>query len=312
MDYIEIKMEINNRDAVEPISNMLAEMGTGGVMIEDPQAIAEYANSGLWDAHEFSDELLQQTGICIKSYLPQEESMLLRIEQIILEMNDIETRMDLDPTRITYKPVQEEDWANNWKAYFKPERIGKRTVIKPTWENYEPQPDELILEIDPGMAFGTGNHATTALCLQILEDYVQPGMDIMDVGTGSGILAIQTGLLGAGKIQAMDYDVVAVSAAKENVELNHMADRISVCQSDLLAQAEGQADIMVANIIADIIIRLTPDVPARLKGNKIFISSGIIDTRKDDVLAALNQYGFTILEVRENAGWVAIVAQYQH
>lgn len=311
MDYIEIRMEIHNRDAVEPISNMLAEMGTGGVLIEDPQAIAEYANSGLWDAHEFSEELLKQTDIVIKSYLPQEESLLSRIEQIIIEMNDIETRMDLDPTRITYKPVQEEDWANNWKAYFKPERIGKRTVIKPTWETYEPEEGDLILEIDPGMAFGTGNHATTALCLQILEEYVQPGMDIMDVGTGSGILAIQTGLLGAATVQAMDYDVVAVSAAKENVELNQMADRISVCQSDLLAEAVGQADIMVANIIADIIIRLTPDVPARLKGDKIFISSGIIDTRKDDVLAALEENNFRILEVRENAGWVAIVAKYQ-
>jgi len=133
----------------------------------------------------------------------------------------------------------------------------------------------------------------------------------MDVGTGSGILAIQTGLLGAGSVQAMDYDVVAVSAAKENVELNHMENLVSVCQSDLLAEAKGKADILVANIIADIIIRLAPDVPERLKGDRIFISSGIIDTRKEDVLECLKENGFTILEIRENAGWVAIVAQYQ-
>ena len=311
MNYIEIKMEINNGDAVEAISNMLAEMGTGGVMIEDPKAIADYAESGLWDAHEFSDELLQRKEIFIKSYLPQDNNLMNKIEQIIIELNEIEVRMDLDPTRVTYKPVQEEDWANAWKVYFKPERIGKKTVIKPTWEQYEKQEGDLIIEIDPGMAFGTGNHATTALCLQMLEEYVQPGMDVIDVGTGSGILAIQAGLLGAASVQAMDFDTVAVSAATDNVALNHLEEKVSVCQSDLLAQAKGKADIMVANIIADIIIRLTPATIEYLKGPKVFISSGIIDTRRDDVLETLEANGFEIIEVRENAGWVAIAARYQ-
>lgn len=311
MDWIEIKMEVENREAVEGISNMLAEMGTGGVMIEDPQAIADYAESGQWDAHEFSEELLHRKDIYIKSYLPQDDNLMNRIEQIIIELNEIEIRMNMGPTRVTYKPVQEEDWANAWKVYFKPERIGKKTVIKPTWEEYEKQSGDLVIEIDPGMAFGTGNHATTALCLQMLEDYVQPGMDVMDVGTGSGILAIQAGLLGAGSVQAMDFDTVAVSAAQENIAFNHLEAAVSVCQSDLLAQAKGQADLMVANIIADIIIRLAPSAKTYLKGPKIFISSGIIDTRKDDVLAALQENGFSIIEVRENAGWVAIAAHYE-
>jgi ribosomal protein L11 methyltransferase len=234
-----------------------------------------------------------------------------RIEQIIIELNEIEIRMNMGPTRVTYKPVQEEDWANAWKVYFKPERIGKKTVIKPSWEEYTAQEGDLIIEIDPGMAFGTGNHATTALCLQMLEEYVQPGMDIIDVGTGSGILAIQTALLGAGTVQAMDFDTVAVSAAKENVALNNLGSTVSVCQSDLLAEAKGEADIIVANIIADIIIRLTPSTIAHLKGPKVFISSGIIDTRKDDVLAALKENGFSIIEVREDKGWVAIAARYE-
>lgn len=311
MDWIEIKMEIENRDAVEGISNMLEEMGTGGVMIEDPQAIATYAASGQWDAHEFSDELLQSKKIFIKAYLPQDDNLMNRVEQIIIELNEIEIRMDMGPTRVTYKPVQEEDWANAWKVYFKPERIGKRTVIKPTWEAYDPQADDLVLEIDPGMAFGTGNHATTALCLQLLETYVQPDMDVIDVGTGSGILAIQAGLLGAGTVQAMDFDTVAVSAATDNVKLNRLTDKVSVCQSDLLQQAKGQADLIVANIIADIIIRLTPTTKEYLKGPKLFLSSGIIDTRKDDVLATLQENGFQIIEVRESAGWVAIVAHYE-
>ena len=311
MNYMEIKMEVKDRDGVEALSNMLAEMGTGGVMIEDPQAIADYANSGLWDAHEFSEELMSRKDIIIKSYLPQDDNLLNKVEQIIIELNEIETRLDMSPTRVTYKPVQEEDWANAWKVYFKPERIGKITVIKPTWETYEKQEGDLVIEIDPGMAFGTGNHATTALCLQMLEDYVKPGMDVIDVGTGSGILAIQAGLLGANSVQAMDYDTVAVSAAKENIELNNLQERVSICQSDLLAEAHGQADIIVANIIADIIIRLTPSTVEYLKNGKVFISSGIIDTRKDDVLAALEEHNFSIIEVRENAGWVAIAARYE-
>ena len=310
MDWMELKLEIKDRDAVEGISNMLEEFGSGGVVIEDPKDIADYANSGQWDAHEFTDELMHRQEIFIKAYLPQDDRMMGRIEQIIIELNEIEIRMNMGPTRVTYKAVAEEDWANNWKAYFKPERIGKKTVIKPSWETYEAQDGDVIIEIDPGMAFGTGNHATTALCLQILEEYVKPGMDIIDVGTGSGILAVQTGLLGANRVQAMDYDTVAVSAAKENVELNHLADKVSVCQSDLLAQAEGTADIVVANIIADIIIRLAPSVEAHLKGPKLFVSSGIIDTRKEDVLKALDENGFEIVEIREKDGWVAIVSKY--
>ncbi len=311
MDWIEIKMEVKDRDAVEALSNMLAEMGTGGVMIEDPQAISDYANSGLWDAHEFTEELMNRKDIIIKSYLPQDENMMNKVEQIIIELNEIETRLDAPPTRVTYKPVQEEDWANAWKVYFKPERIGKQTVIKPTWEAYEKQEGDLVIEIDPGMAFGTGNHATTALCLQMLEEYVKPGMDIIDVGTGSGILAIQAGLLGANTVQAMDYDTVAVAAAKENIELNNLQEKVSICQSDLLAEAKGEADLIVANIIADIIIRLTPSTIGHLKGPKTFISSGIIDTRKDDVLQALEANNFSIIEVRESAGWVAIAARYE-
>lgn len=311
MDWIEIKMEVEDREAVEGISNMLAEMGTGGVMIEDPKAIADYAESGLWDAHEFTDELMQRKDVYIKSYLPQDENLMNRIEQIIIELNEIEIRMNMGPTRVTHKPVQEEDWANAWKVYFKPERIGKKTVIKPTWETYEKQEGDLVIEIDPGMAFGTGNHATTALCIQMLEEYVQPGMDVIDVGTGSGILAIQAALLGTGSVQAMDFDTVAVAAATENVALNKLEEKVSVCQSDLLAQAKGQADLLVANIIADIIIRLTPSTKEYLKGAKTFISSGIIDTRKDDVLAALQENGFHIIEVRESKGWVAIAARYE-
>lgn len=311
MDYVEVKLIVDDHECIDGISNVFNELGSGGVVIDDPQLIASYAHRGQWDDHEFSEELLAKTEVTIKGYLAKDEFLVGKLEELRQELKEIERRMQLSPIVLSLDEVKEEDWANSWKVYFKPDKVGEKTVIKPTWEAYDAQDGELVIEIDPGMAFGTGNHATTALCINLLEKYVTPGMQVLDVGTGSGILAIQAALLGAERVQAMDFDTVAVKAATENVALNHLEDKVSVAHSDLLAQAKGQGDLIIANIVADIIIRLIPDMAAYLKGPKLFISSGIIDTRKDDVLAALAAGGFQVLEIREKAGWVAIVAQYQ-
>ena len=311
MDYVEVKLIVDDHECIDGISNVFNELGSGGVVIDDPQLIASYAHRGQWDDHEFSEELLAKTEVTIKGYLAKDEFLVGKLEELRQELKEIERRMQLSPIVLSLDEVKEEDWANSWKVYFKPDKVGEKTVIKPTWEAYDAQDGELVIEIDPGMAFGTGNHATTALCINLLEKYVTPGMQVLDVGTGSGILAIQAALLGAERVQAMDFDTVAVKAATENVALYHLEDKVSVAHSDLLAQAKGQGDLIIANIVADIIIRLIPDTAAYLKGPKLFISSGIIDTRKDDVLAALAAGGFQVLEIREKAGWVAIVAQYQ-
>ena len=311
MDYVEVKLIVDDHECIDGISNVFNELGSGGVVIDDPQLIASYAHRGQWDDHEFSEELRAKTEVTIKGYLAKDEFLVGKLEELRQELKEIERRMQLSPIVLSLDEVKEEDWANSWKVYFKPDKVGEKTVIKPTWEAYDAQDGELVIEIDPGMAFGTGNHATTALCINLLEKYVTPGMQVLDVGTGSGILAIQAALLGAERVQAMDFDTVAVKAATENVALNHLEDKVSVAHSDLLAQAKGQGDLIIANIVADIIIRLIPDTAAYLKGPKLFISSGIIDTRKDDVLAALAAGGFQVLEIREKAGWVAIVAQYQ-
>lgn len=311
MDYVEVKLIVDDHECIDGISNVFNELGSGGVVIDDPQLIASYAHRGQWDDHEFSEELLAKTEVTIKGYLAKDEFLVGKLEELRQELKEIERRMQLSPIVLSLDEVKEEDWANSWKVYFKPDKVGEKTVIKPTWEAYDAKDGELVIEIDPGMAFGTGNHATTALCINLLEKYVMPGMQVLDVGTGSGILAIQAALLGAERVQAMDFDTVAVKAATENVALNHLEDKVSVAHSDLLAQAKGQGDLIIANIVADIIIRLIPDTAAYLKGPKLFISSGIIDTRKDDVLAALAAGGFQVLEIREKAGWVAIVAQYQ-
>lgn len=311
MDYVEVKLTLSNHDCIEAIANAFVEQGSGGVVIDDPQLIASYANRGQWDDHEFSEELLAQTTVEVRGYFADDEYFAGRLEGLREAVGQICARMEQETPQFYFNDVAEEDWANNWKQYFKPEKIGKRTVVKPTWEEYTKKDDELIIEIDPGMAFGTGNHATTALCINVLEEYVKPGMEIIDVGTGSGILAVQAALLGAERVQALDFDPVAVKAAGENVALNHLEDKITVRHSDLLKEADIKGDIIIANIVADIIIRLLPDVPQYLKGEKIFISSGIIDTRRDDVLAVYEQVGFDVLEVREDKGWVAIVGKYR-
>lgn len=308
MNWLEVRVT-TVQTAIEGIANIFHELGAGGVVIEDPQLIAMYAKRGQWDDHEFSEDLLEKEEVVVKGYLPLDQYVLQKLEELKQELQYLQFRMNNIPIELNVSEVQEEDWANSWKAYFKPEKIGSQTVIKPTWEEYCPQADDLIIELDPGMAFGTGNHATTVLCIKLLEEYVKSGMEVFDVGTGSGVLSILAAKLGGQTVQAFDFDTVAIEAARENVRLNGLEKTVQVYHSDLLAQAEGKADLIVANIVADIIIRLTPDVPAKLKENGIFISSGIIAERKDDVLQTLDEYGFEVLEIKEEAGWVAIVAK---
>ena len=308
MDWLEVKIT-TGQGVIEGIANIFHELGAGGVVIEDPQLIAMYAQRGQWDDHEFSQEILQCQEVLVKGYLPMDNFLIAKLEELKQELEYLKVRMEGASIELNVTEVQEEDWANSWKAYFKPEKIGEKIVIKPSWENYESGPGDLVIELDPGMAFGTGNHATTALCIKLLEEYVRPDMELFDVGTGSGILGISAALLGAKSVQALDYDTVAVEAACSNVELNNLQNIISVSHSDLLAKAWGKADLIVANIVADIIKRLIPDVVGKLKPQGLFIASGIIDERKEDVLEALERYNFKIIEIKEEAGWVAIVAQ---
>jgi len=308
MEWLEIRVTTES-EVIEGIANIFHELGAGGVVIEDPQLIAYYTQKGQWDDHEFSEEILEKQEVVVKGYLPIDEHLLQKLEELKQELQQIGSRMGNVPIKINANEVQEEDWANSWKAYFKPERIGKRTVIKPSWEEYSSQEGDLIIELDPGMAFGTGNHATTALCIKLLEKYVQKGMEVFDVGTGSGILSILAAKLGADFVQAFDYDTVAIKAARDNVSLNNLENKIEVKESDLLREAVGSADLVVANIIADIIIKLIPQVSLKLRERGIFISSGIIQERQVEVLKVLAEYGFTVLEIKEQEGWVAIVAQ---
>jgi ribosomal protein L11 methyltransferase len=213
-----------------------------------------------------------------------------------------------DDAKIEIDGVNEEDWANAWKAYYKPLHIGERIVIVPAWERYEAKEGEIIVRMDPGMAFGTGSHETTRLVIGLLEKYTNPGCRMLDVGTGSGILAICASKLGAGNCRAYDIDPMAVRVANENVKDSGLTN--IVCEvSDLLKhvdRSEGPYDLITANIVADIIIRMTPDVGELMHENTVLLVSGIIEERSQDVVDALNEHGFRVVERVLDNGWCAM------
>lgn len=202
----------------------------------------------------------------------------------------------------------EADWANNWKKYFKPLPIGEKLLIQPVWEKECNAGGRHVLYIEPGMAFGTGAHETTRLCLELLERYVRPGITMLDIGCGSGILSVAALLLGAHRATGVDIDAMAARTAVENAQLNHVADRFEGITGSLTDQVHGQFDLVAANIVADIILALNQDVGDFLVPGAVYLMSGIIDTREDEVLASL-EGKFEVLEILRERGWVAIAAR---
>ena len=211
--------------------------------------------------------------------------------------------------KISISGVNEEDWANSWKAYYKPIEIGERIVIVPAWEKYDAPEGKLVVRMDPGMAFGTGSHETTRLVIGLLEKYIKDGQRVLDVGCGSGILAICAAKLGARECRAYDIDPVAVKVARENIKDAGLGDTVTCDVSDLLRGVDrtgGMYDVICANIVADIIIRMTPDVGELMNESSVILASGIISERADDVISCFEANGFRIIERAEENGWCAL------
>ena len=220
----------------------------------------------------------------------------------------IQERLDAEKleARIEVIGVDEEDWANSWKQYYKPLHIGGRIVVVPAWEKYDPKDGEIVVTMDPGMAFGTGSHETTRLEIELLQKYVKDGCSMLDVGTGSGILAICASKLGAGYCEAYDIDPMAVRVAKENVAGAGITN-IKCGQSNLLADIPVRRyDVICANIVADIILRMLPDIPKFMHKGTVLLASGIISERRDEILSALDKNGLRAVDVLEDNGWCAI------
>jgi len=307
-------------EATEAISDYLHQLGAGGVSIEESGSLSRPRDTSLGQWYERPLNDIPEGEAEMKAYFSEEGADIEAVLEQVRNFVHTLPKYGLDPGKetISWRKVDEEDWANGWKQYYKPVRISNRLTVKPTWEEYEASPGEIVIELDPGMAFGTGTHPTTSLCLRTLERYIQPGDDVIDVGTGSGILAIAAGLLGARRVLALDLDPVAVSSTRENVCLNGLS-QITVMESDLLSildqvdrselGVELPVQLVVSNILAEIIVTFVQDVYAVLKEGGLFIASGIITAKEQLVVDRLQEVGFRVEARHEEEDWVALVAR---
>lgn len=312
MKWSEISIHTTH-EAVEAISNILHEAGAGGVVIEDPFELTKERETTYGEIYQLNPDDYPEEGVIIKAYLPVNSFLGETVEEIKQAINNLMLyNIYIGRNKITISEVNEEEWATAWKKYYNPVKISERFTIVPTWETYEPvSSDELIIELDPGMAFGTGTHPTTVMCIQALEKTVKEGDVVVDVGTGSGILSIAAAMLGAKRVHALDLDPVAVESAKLNVKLNKVHDVVTVSQNNLLDRMDEQADVIVANILAEIILRFVDDAYRLLRSDGVFITSGIIQTKKQEVKEGLLRAGFTIEETLTMEDWVAFIAKKQ-
>ncbi|MBU5591031.1 50S ribosomal protein L11 methyltransferase [Clostridium sp. MSJ-4] len=307
--WLEVKV-ITKSEAIEPITGIFYTLDVKGVAIEDPDDILKREQGALtWDFADINILEYKGEAAVVKGYFSIEDEAETIVSFIKNRIEEIKSLgIDVGEGKVLYAKVKEEDWANNWKKYYKPTKIGANIVVKPIWEEYIKASDEIVLELDPGMAFGTGTHETTRMCVEAIEKYVESNMDVFDIGTGSGILAIAAAMLGAKKVVGVDLDPVAVDSARENIKFNNL-NNIEVLEGNLIDVVQGKADIVVANIIAEIICLLTEDVKKVLKEGGLFITSGIIHDRRDMVIDKLQKEDFEIVEVNKDGEWNCIIAK---
>ena len=324
MEWIEVFVATSQM-GLEPVEGVLYQCGLNGLMIHDEADFAEFLENPNREWDYVADELVEEkqeqtTGITffLRDNLYGREQ-LSQIKSALQSVKETEKELDLGSLEVTMKNVAEEDWANNWKKYFKPFPVGDKIMIKPSWEELPAQTDKIILKIDPGHIFGTGTHETTQLCMELIEKYVKKDDMVLDIGCGSGILSIASLLLDAKEADAVDIDPNAIQIAYEKSDRNDIdRSRYHVKAGNILEDEDLQAsysgkkyDLVAANIVADVIIALTKQVPDYIKDGGIFLCSGIITERKEDVLEALKAAGFAVLDIKEKTSWVAIATRYE-
>lgn len=310
MKWTELSI-LTTHEAVEAVSNILHEAGASGVVIEDSKELTKERIDQFGEIYALNPEDFPKNGVVVKAYLSATSFLAETVEELKLAIaNLVNFDINIGENILTICEVDEEDWATAWKQYYHPVKISERFTIVPTWEDYTPvSSDELIIELDPGMAFGTGTHPTTVMCLQALEKVVKEGDTVVDVGTGSGVLSIGAAMLGAKSVHALDLDEVAVTAARENIAINKVDSVVGVFHGNLLDTVKEPADVVVANILAEIIMTFTDDAYSIVKPGGVYVTSGIIGAKKDDVKEALVKSGFAIEEILMMEDWVAIVAR---
>ncbi|HZJ85422.1 MAG TPA: 50S ribosomal protein L11 methyltransferase [Syntrophomonadaceae bacterium] len=291
---------------VEAIAGIFHKLGSGGVVIEDPQAARKYVNKDKFDPKLMSPDFLDHEFVVVKAYFPEDRAVM---DEVFICLDRVEENFNIQ-CKVFVGEVNDEDWEESWKKYYHTFKVGNKIVIKPSWEEYQANPEEIVVEIDPGMAFGTGIHASTRFCLKFIEEYIQGGESIVDAGCGSGILSIAAVKLGAKQIWGMDIDDVAVKVAKENIELNGLKDQISVRAGDIVEEiCDYQPDMILANITAEIVNRLIPHASKVLPQGGYFFGSGIVDSRWPGVKKLLEDNNFIIEQVLTDIDWIGVAAR---
>lgn len=284
------------REDIEKASIFFDHMGFPSVSIDDPGDIIEHKEQVRWDYIDDGLFKRDMETAYVKAYTDDDKKAA--------EVIDEAKRQGFC---LSVSKLEEEDWENGWKKYFKPLPIGNNVVVAPAWEDYKPRENEKVITLDSGMAFGTGSHETTKMCVEYIEKFLKKGDTVLDIGTGSGILAICAGLFGASKVEAIDIDELSVKIAAENASLNGMENLISVREGDLLTGVSGEFDFICANIVADVISGLLPDVKRYMKENGYLVISGIISERAHEIIEILDKEGYKIVDMKTEKDWCAFV-----
>lgn len=287
--------------AVDLISSLFYDLGLSGVVVDDP---------GLEPSEGWGQDALKKPEHhAVTGYIPKDDSLAIKCRKLETWLSELKEKHGII-SEICYHEVDEEDWAESWKTYFRPERITDKIVVKPSWREYKPHKDEIIIEIDPGMAFGTGTHPTTSLCIQMIQEFLTPGDDFLDVGTGSGILMIAAAKLGAARLYGIDTDSVACDIARKNLLLNGIEQgRFKVQCANLVDEVSDKFQMISANILTDVIMDLLDDVHNIIAPSGILICSGIIEANGVKIIPKMESAGLIILDVKLKDGWMAIAAR---
>ena len=307
-NWIEITIHTTN-EASEIVESILLDYGSTGVAIEDPTTLEENLHDDFGTIVELSPTDYPEVGVVVKGYINElnfDDETFNRFKD---ELEQLGKNINIGEFfKIETTTIQDSDWENSWKDYFDILNIGEKFVIVPTWREYENEEDKYVINIDPGMAFGTGGHETTSLCIKNLEKYVKPHDNVIDVGCGSGILSIAASYLTDGSLKAVDLDKLAVDVSRENFALNNLENRIEVKEASLLTKETKKYDVIVANILAHIIELMLEDTYKLLEDGGYFITSGIIKDKKDELLEKMLKQGFKLVEETSDNEWYSFVA----